>query len=133
MEDFLSLAQPKNVFLHLSYVISLGYRLDPFINSNHNRKPANTSPDTHRAHPAIPAAHALRSSATDHSNLWTSGRVGGATALNQAKSALFPMVMNNPCSRWLWVVVGVGVGGAGHTGAPTCCSGSSLSCIRTCF
>lgn len=37
------------------------------------------------------------------------------------------MVMNNPCSRWLWV------GGAGHTGAPTCCSGSSLSCIRTCF
>lgn len=44
--------------------------------------------------------------------------------------------MINPCSTWLWVEGGcwAGVGeGAGRTGAPTCCSGSSLSCIRTCF
>lgn len=84
---------------HLSWLSSLY----PLINSNHDIKLANTSPDTHRAHPAIPAAHALRSSATNQSNILTSGRVGGATALYQAKSALFPMVMNNPCSRWLWV------------------------------
>lgn len=97
---------------HLSWLSSLY----PLINSNHDIKPANTSPDTHRAHPAIPAAHALRSSATNQSNLLTSGRVGGATALYQAKSALFPMVMNNPCSRWLWVGVrGWGVQGIqGH-------------------
>lgn len=49
------------------------------------------------------------------------------------------------CFRWLWInhaADGYGwglggggwrVGGARHTGAPTCCSGSSLSCIRTCF
>lgn len=29
--------------------------------------------------------------------------------------------------------MGGGWGVARHTGAPTCCSGSSLSCIRTCF
>lgn len=27
MEDFFSLAQPKNVFLHLSHILSLGYCL----------------------------------------------------------------------------------------------------------
>lgn len=43
-------------------------------------------------------------------------------------------VLNNPCSRWLWGEGNwVGFWLRGRTGAPTCCSRPSLSCIRTCF
>lgn len=40
--------------------------------------------------------------------------------------------MQQICKLWV-VVTGAGERRGAPTGAPTCCSGSSLSCIRTCF
>lgn len=84
-------------------------------------------------HPCTCTNWSSASSVTDQSKVFTLEGVWVWLLLNLKQIVVwFQQLWSTHAADGYGGLSGVWVG-AGRTGAPTCCSGTSLSCIRTCF